>query len=548
MERHARDEYLIVGEGVVSGDPDAGGRRTRAGRAATADSDVAGAAGSAGADGAVGADAEPVFRFSRLGPKGTAVGTPLRRKLAAAMTQAAGQRDSGIAAGFTYLGQFIDHDLTFDPSPLKPGTVPVAELEQRRSPNLDLDSLYGLGPVATPQFYRSGRRRLKVGKTDLIPGDGPPAGVANTFDLPRSDTEKHAVIPDHRNDENLAVGQTHLAFIKFHNRVVDLLEADGVPAAQLFERARDLVVRHYQWMIKTDFLPQLVRPTIVDAVFRHGRKIFEVNPAPGSNPTMPVEFSVACYRLGHSMVRAAYDWNRVFDDGGGSLDLLFNFSGTSGFLGEGSILPSNWIADFRRLYDFSVTGRPDLEPFVGGRNKLNFTRRIDTLLADPLANLPDGSIGGPDRNPDHHNLAFRNLDRARMLQLATGQQLAKLLNDRGVHVRPLTRRQILLGRAGAKLEALTVGQQDRLVANTPLWFYILREAEVNNGELVGVGGQIVAETFHRAMEGSRISIVKDPAWRPTLGPDRDTFRMVDLLLVAHDGQANQLNPLGDPAP
>lgn len=112
MERHARDEYLIVGEGVVSGDPDAGGRRTRAGRAATADSDVAGAAGAAGG---VGADAEPVFRFSRLGPKGTAVGTPLRRKLAAAMTQATGQRDSGIAAGFTYLGQFIDHDLTSIP-------------------------------------------------------------------------------------------------------------------------------------------------------------------------------------------------------------------------------------------------------------------------------------------------------------------------------------------------------------------------------------------------------------------------------------------------
>jgi hypothetical protein len=83
------------------------------------------------------------------------------------------------------------------------------------------------------------------------------------------------------------------------------------------------------------------------------------------------------------------------------------------------------------------------------------------------------------------------------------------------------------------------------VRDTPLWFYILREAELNpGGRLKGVGARVVAETFHRAMEGSTISIVREPTWRPTLGPDPSTFRMVDLLLFAFEGQVAKLNPLG----
>jgi hypothetical protein len=532
VERHSRDRYFVVGEGVYGGDP------ATEPAAEAADAEAAGRAT---------APAPGDFRFSRVGPVGAPFGAELRRDLAAAMVRAGGQAGSPIPAGYTYLGQFVDHDLTFDPSPLAPGTVPIAELEQRRSPNLDLDSLYGVGPNATPRFYGPGGLRLKVGRTDLIQGESPKPGVKNRFDLPREAGRRHALIPDHRNDENLAVAQTHLAFIKFHNRVVDRLQADGVPADRLFRRARAMVVRHYQWMLRTDFLPRIVRPAIVDDVFGNGRKIVEPNPPAGAAATMPVEFSVACYRLGHSMVRAAYDWNRVFDDGGGTLGFLFDFSGTSGFLGPGQRLPSNWIADFRRLYDFSVVpGRPELVPIVGGRSKLNFARRIDTVLVRPLGTLPDGAIGGPDAEALHHNLAFRNLDRARMVRLASGQQMAQRLDQRGVPVQPLTRRQILTGDGGADLDELSQVQRDRLVANTPLWFYILREAEVSGGRLTGVGGRIVAETFHRAMEASRVSILDDPAWRPTLGPDPDTFRMVDLLLLAHDDDVDQLNPLGNP--
>jgi hypothetical protein len=131
-----------------------------------------------------------------------------------------------------------------------------------------------------------------------------------------------------------------------------------------------------------------------------------------------------------------------------------------------------------------------------------------------------------------------------MERLATGPQMVALLKSRGVSVKALTRSQILNGDNGAKLDALTAGEKDALVARTPLWFYVLREAEVNGGRLHGVGARIVAETMHRAMEGSRFSIVRDTSWRPTLGRDNKTFEMTDLLLFAFQGKKNLLNPLG----
>ena len=113
-------------------------------------------------------------------------------------------------------------------------------------------------------------------------------------------------------------------------------------------------------MIRHDFLPRICEPAVVEDVFQNGRKVFEVGVDATTVPTMPIEFSVAAFRLGHSMIRPAYSWNRRFDDGSGSLDLLFTFSATGGDLGGGRRLPSNWIADFRRLYDFTEAGRADL--------------------------------------------------------------------------------------------------------------------------------------------------------------------------------------------
>jgi hypothetical protein len=516
MDRHGSESFYVIGEGLLG--------ESRGGREETL---------------AAAAEAQVLpFRFSRMGPKGTGrqLSDANRTRIANAMAVGGGGA-SQIPAGFTYLGQFADHDLTFDKTKVMLGhNISTADLIQGRSPSLDLDSMYGAGPTepGSAKFYEADGLHLKMGRT--VAADGIPA--KDGFDLPRgagstASAKRKAIIPDPRNDENLAVAQTHLAFIRFHNRVVDTLPG-SVPMAQRFTQARDIVTRHYQWMLRHDFLPRILPRSVVNDVFNNGRKLFEVGATPIDVPTMPIEFSVAAYRLGHSLVRSAYNWNRIFDNGAGTLDFLFEFTGLSGTLGGGQRLPSNWIADFRRLYDFGEAGRANL---VVPANKFNRAMRIDTRLSTPLKTLP----GFP---ADEDNLAFRNLTRAKMLNLATGLQMVRFVKSKGVTVTRLTNAQIRDGNNGAKLDGLTAAGRSALLANPPLWFYILREAELNNGRLKGVGARIVAETFHRAMEGSKVSIVRHPSWRPTLGPDNTTFRMVDLLLFAFQGRKNLLAPLG----
>jgi hypothetical protein len=515
MNRHGSESYFVIGEGLL-GESVGGRDRTLA---ATVEAETA------------------PFRFSRMGPSG--IGHQLsdgaRARLAQAMGSGGGG-DSKIPAGFTYLGQFVDHDLSFDKTAVTLGdNVSATELLQARSPSLDLDSLYGAGPddPGSEKFYEDDGIHLKVGKAIALEG-----GFMKGFDLPRgagstTKAKRRAIIPDPRNDENLAVAQTHAAFIRFHNRVVDTLP-NSVPMAKRFERARGIVTRHYQWMLRTDFLPRICQPGTVNDVFSNGRKAFEVGATPTDVPTMPIEFSVAAFRLGHSMIRRAYNWNKFFDFGSGTLDYLFIFSAGSGNLGGALFLDGTWVADFRRLYDFSDAGRDDL---VVPDAKFNHTMRIDTKLALPLRDLP----GFP---ADENDLALRNLERARMVKLATGQQMATFLKSKGVTLTKLTADQIREGKNGATLEDLTQTQRAAAVKDTPLWFYILREAELNQGRLKGVGARIVAETFHRAMEGSQISIVRHPDWRPKLGPNNTTFRMVDLLLFAFEGKKSKLAPLG----
>ena len=564
MKRHMHEEYFVVGEGMVGAGPDGSPTHRQASTVEEARS----------------------FRFSRLGAEGTGIDPVLLEALAVAMTatQPPDPDSANVPAGYTYLGQFVDHDLTKDVTAISLGTrVTVDELLQGRSPALDLDSLYGRGPhhEEDRQFYADAAK-LKTGTTSTAgfpANDGAVAQPRQGFDLPRvginsnngqtQSQQRLPLIPDIRNDENLAVAQTHVAFIRFHNRVVDHLAEQGVADGRLFATARDLVVRHYQWMLRTDFLPRIVDPAIVDDVFSNGRRVFEVGATyPEDRPTMPIEFSIAAFRLGHSMVRDNYEWNRVFSSAGpgnrAPLMFLFSFTGINGIfqpvrdplaldnLDTGTVLtlPSNWIADFRRLYDFSAEGRPDLLPPAGGSNS---AKRIDTRLVDPLGELPLGAFAGIGTEPAliARNLAFRNLRRANMLRLASGPDMATLMREKGLAIAGLTDAQILEGTGdGVNLSGLTDAQKATLVASTPLWFYILREAELAGGKLSGVGGRIVAEVFHRAMEGSRSSIVRDPDWRPTLSPadHPGRFEMVDLLLFAAGGDAAVINPLGDVTP
>jgi hypothetical protein len=524
------------------------------------------------------AEEQRAFRFSRIVESGSpAPSDALLEALADGMTRAAPDVDSAIPAGFTYLGQFVDHDLTRDRTQVGFGTaVPPDQLVQARSPALDLDSVYGEGPHApgSAAFYQADGVRLKLGTTKKS-GDPPIESLdLDGFDLPRkgasgpAEEARQALIADPRNDENLAVGQTHLAFLRFHNKVCDRLAAKGTPSAVLFERARETVVKHYQWMLRFDFLPRIVDQAIIDDVFSVGRRFFEVG-AQGF-PTMPVEFSVAAYRLGHSMIRELYDWNAVFGPGGsigdfGTLENLFRFCGTSGNLSpfassgpptpsdlnnpvDGSFerLPTNWVADWTRLFDFAIDGVPQLAPEPG--HAVNMARPLDIRLTDPLRTLPLGSFGarggGLAVPPAQLNLAFRNLVRGRMVRLATGQEVVRAMQNAGIAVQPLTSPEII----GTEFTGLSQTLKEELVTATPLWFYVLREAGLRGGKMGSIGGRIVAEVFHRAIEGSNISILRDPFFEPTLGRVANTFRMTDLLGLAYNGAAGELRPLSVNAP
>jgi hypothetical protein len=472
--------------------------------------------------------------------------------LAVAMKDALPQDHTGdnpdIPAGFTYLGQFVDHDITLDLTPLHEQLADPGAVENFRTPALDLDALYGAGPQIAPYMYQRDLVTAKVGPKLLVgpTADSPDAAFQNIpgidgHDLPRT-RHGRAVIGDERNDENLLVAQTHLAFIRFHNKVVDKLVAErpDLSGNALFEEARRIVTWHYQWIVLFDFVERLTEPGLVRRILHDGRRFYRFR----SRPFIPVEFSVAAYRLGHSMVREVYDHNRVFNSGPvklteGTLDLLFFFTGKSGAivgdlagtpqmqakfpppLGPQAKLPSNWIIDWRLFYD--VGGPPP-----AGLTR-NAARKLDPFITPRLHELETG----PGKPPaERNNLAFLNLKRGVKMKLPSGQAVARKMK-----LRVLTPDEIATGPDGAAAQA------HHLLDETPLWFYILKEAQVLGGgtRLGPVGSTIVAETFVGLVHGDHNSFLWRAAdWTPTLpSAVPGTFTMADMLAFTGD-----LSPIG----
>jgi hypothetical protein len=453
-------------------------------------------------------------------------------ELADAMTDtdpaSAAGNNTKVPAGFTYLGQFVDHDITLDLTAIGEKEADPNAVENFRTPALDLDSVYGLGPDGSRHLYarnpgdvdgKNPGPKLLVGKNINVAAGGVTGDHRN--DLPRS-PEGFALVGDHRNDENLIVAQTHVALLKFHNKVCDQLTAAGRPAGDVFMEARRLVMWHYQWLVLHDWVERITEKGIVAKILDQGRRFFRFK----TQPFMPVEFSAAAYRLGHSMVREAYSHNRIFTAGGlapATLQLLFRFTGLSGgIVGDLapnpptaptpiSVLPSNWIIDWRRFHEVAATNPPDVP--------LNLSRKIDPFVGLTLHSLPGG--GG--------SLPFRNLKRGVMLGLPSGQDVARAMK---IH-NPLTPEEIATGPDGA------VARKHGLHLRTPLWYYILKEGEQRgNGEHLGpVGATIVSEVFVGLVQGDRQSYLgaQDTPWRPTL-PSKTPgdFTMADLLRFVGD--------------
>jgi hypothetical protein len=435
-------------------------------------------------------------------------------------TEVDNEENQGIPAGYTYLGQFIDHDLTFDPiSSLEKQNDPEA-LTDFRTPRFDLDSIYGRGSDDQPYLYQDDGRHLQLGR----PLTGNP-NDANTRDLPRNasagDQRARALIGDPRNDENVIVSQLHATMLRFHNKVADLN-----PGAS-FQEVQQLVRWHYQWVVLHDFLPTVAGDKIVHAVLPHlktGKSVFDDPPQlhffrPRNQPFIPIEFSAATYRFGHSMVRPIYRLNTTLgknpppkDDPVNGRQFIFNPEDDNKSLNGFRAFPSTWAIDWSLFFEM----RPN-SPKVGV-DRLQRSYKIDTSLVNPLGTLP-GSIA-----KTHRSLAERNLLRGLSMGLPSGQRVAKAMG-----LSPLPDEVLVIGKAtkedqtkNKSIVALPqVGREFK--GNAPLWYYILAEAQqqfVSDDtpiRLGPVGGRIVAETFIGLLLGDPTSfLAQDPNWAPNV--------------------------------
>ena len=395
-------------------------------------------------------------------------------------------------AGTTFLGQFLDHDMTFDVGSRLGSPTSPESARNARTPAFDLDSVYGGGPVESPQLYDSSDPiKFKVERVVFE-------------DLPRL-PDLTAIIADPRNDENLILSGLHCAFLLFHNHAVDHVRSvfRVTDPDDVFNMARRLVTWHYQWIILHDFLPLLVGQPLIDDIRSGGRRFY--TPAGAS---IPVEFQAAAYRFGHSLVRPSYRANLAGDAGGSPFfGLIFDPAAT----GPDPVDLSGHARAPRR--------------FVGWQTFFNFadgevrpSKRIDTVLSTPLFNLPLKAL--PNGAPPQ-SLPQRNLLRHVTWELPSGQDLASEMG-----VPPLSADDL------SDLAVYGLG----LESSTPLWFYILREAELVAGgkRLAGVGARIVAEVFIGLLELDDASYLSvKPTWTPTLPsvlPGQ--FRMTDLLTFA----------------
>jgi len=419
-----------------------------------------------------------------------------------------------LPAGYTYLGQFIDHDLTLDPTTLPTEPIDTTTLNNFRSPALDLDNLLGFGPGVHPYFYEPRSAGAIAGSLRTAQSLAGNPGVTSN-DLPRLPGGT-PLIGDHRNDENLFIGQLHTAFITFFNKIFTDLSAGIIPdlgpaGASTSEKAARITRWHYQWIVLKDFLPRIIENNILDYVVQNGPQHYHPDSA---NPYMPLEFAGAAYRLGHSMVRERYHVNANFQNE--PLSQIFNFSSSGG----GVPVPANWFINFNRLFE------------IDPNTSVNHARRLDPYAAPTRHNLP--GVQAPN------DLAARNLLRGWTWQLPSGQTLAASLN-----LPVLTPDQILADIGGQRCKEADVVEPFNFHTDTPLWYYILKESEVlHQGQTLGpLGSTILAEVFVGLLRADSESYLSaDPAWTPTLpGATVGHFTMADLFRYL---PTDALNPNG----
>ena len=426
--------------------------------------------------------------------------------------EAGPQFDHVMRSGYVYLGQFIAHDVSRDLQSLAEASPRTEKAPNHRTPRLDLELLYGLSPDEAPSIYE-GNGRLKIGMTE--PAAGLPATPA---DLPR-DAQGNAVLIDSRSDDNLLIAQVHVLLAKFHNRVCDLLAQQpdlsvGPAGATLYEQAHRFVIWHYQWIILHDFLSQIVQAATMRDIEQHGLVLYPRCATPADALiALPVEFTLAAFRFGHSMVRSDYFLNptlRVVD----AADLVRMTKRGGGITRS---LPANYVISWSRFFN-------------GTNAMVNRGENIDALISPALFDLPQLPPLPPIRMP--FSLPEMTLKRGARVRLPSGQEFARRFGFP----------ELPPDAIAARPEDQDFFRQSGLSQRTPLWYYLLREAAVEAvyepepggtgtrtvQKLGTIGGRIVAETIHQLLNADYNSIRHaGKGWRPpeftfdgTPGPQR----------------------------
>lgn len=400
-------------------------------------------------------------------------------------------RTDTVSVGQIFFGQFVDHDITLDTSTSLSSVAEAGQVSNVRTPTLDLDNIYGLGPEAHPFLYH-GEGEFDGVKL-LTAEDGTAVDQKKKFrehDLWRS-PDGRAVIGDHRNDENRVISQLQLAMIRFHNAVVDYLhehglEGEDLEGGELFEEARRLARWHYQYAVVEDYLPAICGKAVMDRIKGRGREFY--CPEDGV-PFIPIEFAVAAYRFGHSMMPE---------------DIQVQEHGT-----EYNLFGRVFGKGFAKLDDVDAAVDWHLLTQSGTNDEdVQCAEVLDTKLAPVLLDLPFIREG-------ESSLASRNLLRGQSFLLPSGEEVARRMG----------REESEIERVRHEAREMAEPKAD-LSSGIPLWFYILAEAEkigretepghFDEGEGLGpVGARIVAETLYGLIElDDRSYLASNRNWNP----------------------------------
>ena len=387
----------------------------------------------------------------------------------------AGEGNPRIPAGWPFFGQFIAHDITHDRPPFQE-TEDVSTLQNYRKPRLHLDCVYGAGPVGQPYLY-------DVRDPDKLLIN---PGITSTGDLPRNQ-QGLALVGDARNDTHLFISQLQLAFLHFHNRIVDRIREARAKPEEVFDAAARMVRWHYQWIVLHEFLPLSVVEDLVRNLIENGPKLCRFE----GRPFIPVEFSDGAYRFGHAQICDAYDVNARLRD----IPIFPTLVGICPVTQERQV-------DWQLFFDFECAHRP--QP----------SRRIGPQLVPALMRLPEALVGQTPR-PEFTSLAARDLYRGRSVALPSGEAIARTLG-----LAPCT---------ATELKSFNPEWNE-----TPLWLYVLAESEIqHNGEYLGeVGGTIVAEVIFELLRHDPTSFMSEPGWRPELARPDGGFGIADFLNYA----------------